>query len=101
MDTLLIYLCILMCDGLSIWIVRECIVSDADQNLPNSDKIHRAIWARTGLKRGEMSRAWRTHQKFFPNSPLRALYIALWAFGVCWMFFGIAFLTPLTNQRRQ
>jgi hypothetical protein len=83
-----------MCDGVGVWIVRECIVSEADQNLPDSDKIHRTIWARTGLKSGEMSRAWRTHEQFFPNSSLRSLYIALWAFGLCWMFFGLALSRP-------
>ena len=92
MAILLTYLCVFMGGGVGIWIVRELIVTQADENLLDVDKIQRSIWSRTGLKSGEMSRAWQTHQQFFPNSSLRSLYIILYVFVVLWMFFGLQFL---------
>lgn len=88
----LTYFCVFMGGGVGIWIVRELIVTQADRNLLDADKIQRSMWSRTGLKSGEMSRAWQTHQQFFPNSPLRTLYIILYVFVVLWMLFGLASL---------
>jgi hypothetical protein len=97
MATFLIHLCVLMGGGVCIWIVGELIVTQANQNLLGPDKIQRSIWSRTGLKRGEMSRAWETHQQFFPNSSLRSLYVALCVLVVLWLFFGLTLLQKLAS----
>jgi hypothetical protein len=89
MDRLLwIYVSLLMAGGLGIALIRWRILEDADQKLPDDEKIQHTFWNRTGLKSGEMYRAWQTHRQFFPNSSLRFWYVALWVLSVSWMFYG-------------
>ncbi len=54
-----------------IWIVGEVILTAVDQRPPENEKIRRTMWSGTGLENGEMSRAWRAHQRFIPDSLLR------------------------------
>jgi hypothetical protein len=89
MDRLLwIYVFLLMAGGVGIAMVRQRILEEADQKLPEGEKIQHTFWNRTGLKSGEMSRAWQTHRQFFPTSSLRFWYVALWVCSVSWMFCG-------------
>jgi hypothetical protein len=87
-----IYFCLLLSSGLGVWVVREQMIAQADSHLPDSGKVRRTMWSRTGLKSGEMSRLWETHRELFPNSPLRSMYVALWAFLILWMIFGLGLL---------
>jgi hypothetical protein len=89
------YSFILMSGGVGIWIVRELMAKEADQQLPSDEKIRRTIWSRTGFKSGEMSRLWQAHQQFFPGSLLRFWYVALWVLTLSWMFFGLNLLNHL------
>jgi hypothetical protein len=90
--SLAVYFCLFVCGGVGIWVVRERIVTEADTHLADSDKIQRTMWSRTGLKTGEMTRAWRIHRRFFPHSSLRRLYVGLWIFTLSWMFLGLDLL---------
>jgi uncharacterized protein YneF (UPF0154 family) len=54
-----------------IWIVSEAILTADDQRPPENEKMRRTMWSRTGLESGEMSRAWKAHQRFIPDSLLR------------------------------
>jgi hypothetical protein len=89
---LLIYVCFFFGCGMAIFIVRERMVAQANQQLPEDEKIRRTMWSRSGLAGGEMSRLWRAHRQFFPDSSLRFWYIALWALALSWMFFGLTLL---------
>ena len=89
---LFIYLCVFVGGGIGIKIVRDRILAQADERLPTDAKIRHTIWSRSGLKTGEMFRAWRVHRQFFPDSPLPFLYIAVWVFTLSWMFFGLNLL---------
>jgi len=89
---LLIYVLVLLGAGIGIWIVRELLVEQADEHLPDDEKIRRTIWSRTGLKAGEMSRAWQVHSQFLPGSSLRSWYVALWILAVFWMLSGLQLL---------
>jgi hypothetical protein len=98
MDTsLLIYVIVFLGGGMGIWIVRELLLTEANQQLPDEEKIRRTMWSRTGLKSGEMSRLWQVHQQFLPDSSLRFWYIVLWVFTLSWMFFGLSLLQRLTR----
>jgi hypothetical protein len=98
MDTrFYIYLCFLFLNGAGIWIVREAMVAEVDERLPENERIQRTMWNRTGFENGEMSRAWRTHEQFFPDSWLRCWYPALWVSGILWMFFGLGILHGISS----
>jgi hypothetical protein len=98
MDTgILIYIIIFFGGGIGIWIVRELLLAEANQQLPDEEKIQRTKWSRTGLKSGEMSRLWQVHQQFLPDSSLRSWYIALWVLTLSWMFFGSSLLQRSTR----
>lgn len=83
-----IYVSLFMAGGVGIAMIRHRILEEADQKLPNGEKIQHTFWNRTGLKSGEMFRAWQTHRQFFPNSSLRFWYVALWVLSLSWMFCG-------------
>lgn len=87
-----LYFCFILAGAMAIWIVRERLVSQADQKLPEDAKVQRTMWSRTGLKSGEMTRMWRAHREFFPNSSLRFWYVALWVLTISWMFIGLELL---------
>ena len=98
MDTrFYIYMCVLFLDGAGIWIVRGAMVADVDERLPENEKIQRTMWNRTGFESGEMARAWRTHEDFYPGSWLRFWYVALWVSGILWMFFGLGILKGISS----
>lgn len=90
-----IYGFVLVGGGAGIYIVREMLVDEADEQLPDEEKIQRTMWWRTGLKSGEMPRAWETHQAFFPDSSLRFWYVVLWVLSLSWMFLGLQLLQTL------
>ena len=90
--TVSVYVFFFLGGGLGTWIVRERLVNQANQRLPQGAKVRRTMWSRTGLESGEMTRMWRAHREFFPNSSLRFWYIALWVLTLSWMFFGLKLL---------
>jgi hypothetical protein len=45
---LLIYVLVLLGAGIGIWIVRELLVEQADEHLPDDEKIRRTIWREQG-----------------------------------------------------
>jgi hypothetical protein len=90
--TFFIYFCIFFVGGVGILIVRDRMVMQADQRLPDGGKIRGTVWSRNALKRGEMFRLWRVHRQFFPRSPLRFSYLALWVLTLSWLFFGLNLL---------
>jgi hypothetical protein len=53
-----IYMGLLFASGAGIWIVREAMLGDVDERLPENEKIRRTMWNRTGPESGEMSRMW-------------------------------------------
>jgi hypothetical protein len=87
-----IYICFFFGGALGFWIVRARLVAQANRELPEGAKVQRTMWPRTGLKSGEITRMWRAHREFFPNSSLRFLYIALWVLTLSWMFIGLELL---------
>jgi len=91
-----IYMGLLFASGAGIWIVREAMLGDVDERLPENEKIRRTMWNRTGLESGEMSRMWQVQEQFFPDSWLRFWYVALWVFRISWMFFGLSLLNPIS-----
>jgi hypothetical protein len=95
-----IYVCLAFASGAGIWIVREVMIVEADERLPENEKIRRTMWNRTGLESGEMSRMWQAHQQFFPDSRLRFWYVALWVFTIFWMFFGLGILQSILSWRK-
>lgn len=87
-----IYVVLAFAGGAGIWIVREMMAAEVDERLPENEKIRRTMWNRTGFESGEMSRMWQAHQQFFPAGRLRFWYLALWAFTIFWVFFGLGVL---------
>ena len=94
---LLIYASVLLGAGFCIWIVRELLIDQADEHLPGDEKIRRTFWSRTGLKAGEMSRAWQVHSQFLPGSSLRFWYVALWILAIFWMLTGQQLLNRVSS----
>jgi|SRR5580658_9708588 hypothetical protein len=87
-----IYAGLLFACGAGIRIVREVMTEEADERLPENEKIPRTMWNRTGFESGEMSRMREAHQQFFPDNRLRFWYVSLWVFAILWMFFGFGIL---------
>jgi hypothetical protein len=92
--------CLLLACGAGILIVREVMTVEADERLPENEKIRRTMWNRTGFESGEMSRMWRTHRQFFADRLLRFWYVALWVFALLWMFFGLGLCQSILSWRR-
>jgi hypothetical protein len=95
---LILYIIVFLVSGIAIWAVREMMLTEANQQLPDEEQIRRTIWNRTGLKSGEMSRLWDVHQQTRPNSSLRIWYVVLWIFTPIWMFFGLNVLQRLAKD---
>jgi hypothetical protein len=94
---LVIYIVVLLLGGAVGWAVMETMLTEANQQLPDENRIRRTIWNRTGLRSGEMSRLWNVHQQTRPNSPLRIWCVILWIFIPIWMFFGLTLLQRLAK----
>jgi hypothetical protein len=94
---LAIYVAVLLVGGLVGWAVREMMLTEANQQLPEEYQIRRTMWNRTGLKGGEMSRLWEVHKETHPNSSLRIWLVTLSIFIPVWMFFGINLLQRLAK----
>jgi hypothetical protein len=44
--------------GAGIWFVRRYILEEADQQLPEHEKMRRTVWSRTGLASWILSLSW-------------------------------------------
>jgi hypothetical protein len=97
---LAIYIVVFLLGGIAIWVVREMMLAEANQQLSDEEQIRRTIWNRTGLKSGEMSRLWDVHRQIRPNSSLRIWYVARWILIPLWMFFGLSLLQGLAHAIR-
>ena len=93
--SLLIYLAVFLCGAMANWIVREVMLTQANQQLSDEERIRRTLWSRNGIEIGEMSRLWHVHRQIQPNSSLRFWYFALWIFTPSWMFFGLSLVQRL------
>jgi hypothetical protein len=59
--SLSIYMVVLLSCGMGIWAVRELLVAEANQQLPENQKIRPTVLSRTGLKGGDHSSSVTTH----------------------------------------
>ena len=91
-----VYFSVLFAGGAVLMFIRNRMVHEVNQRLPDDEQFSLSIWALERSPGYNHFKIWRTHQQFYRASFLRLWYATALILTLCWMYFGWTALNALT-----